>query len=450
VKTALNFPLALLLVTAAPLSPRATSAQASSDLMPTTMAQCEPDSCATWSFQGKQGIGRWTTGPVANLTIEHFDASAVTIRREDATGVGQGIKGLYTGTRKSDHIEGTFTWVWPGHAQLSAGTVDWHATIQHLPQGYNAAWRVKSATWTIPPGSKRFNLNGTWQHNAMVKNGVKYVFQMQIDQSGDDVSIVFHDKLSPLDGLTFYLGRELNDLLITGQHLDTDKYLLEKTQWAPENIAVIDPDHLITQTGAVFFRVSNPGPDDARCDLENSSRTEPVYAFFRGQAAFKAQDYPKAVCWMRIGAGEGDAQSQGVLAILLHEGVGTGKDFPQAFSWAQKSAAQNNIVGETILAELYQKGDGTAPDAKKAEFWRGAATVDERRQNEHQWSIMLNTPDASGLTGMDGIMLELSMEGTVNDAEQKYRNSQACIDDHPGYVTLLSGLTTSAASMHCH
>jgi TPR repeat protein len=62
--------------------------------------------------------------------------------------------------------------------------------------------------------------------------------------------------------------------------------------------------------------------------------------------------------WMRIAAGEGDPDAQGVLAVFLHEGLGTVKGFPQAFSWAQKSATQNNIVGETILAELYQKGEG--------------------------------------------------------------------------------------------
>jgi hypothetical protein len=398
--------------------------------MTTTMAQCEPDSCGTWSFQGKRGIGRWTTGAVANLTIELFDAGTVTIRREDTTGIGQGIKGLYTGTRKADRIEGTFTWVWPGGLYPS-GTVDWHATIQHLPQDYDTAWRAQSAR-IIPQGSMRFNLNGTWQHNAMVKNGVNYVYRMQIEQSGDDVSIVFHDKLSPLDGLTFYVGHQLNNLLLTGQHLDTDKYLLGKTQWVPDNIAVIDPDHLINQTGAVFFRVSNPGPDDAPCDPENTSHTQSVYAFFRGEVAFKAQDYKKAICWIRVGAVQGDAQSQAVLSIFLHEGVGTRKDFPQAFSWAQKSATQNNILGETILAELFQKGEGTVADVKKAEFWRGAARVAERRKNEHQWGVLLNTPTASGLTGMDAIRLEFGMELKFDEIEKEYRSSDACLHDHPG------------------
>jgi hypothetical protein len=422
----------LLPVIAALFWPKATSAQASSDVMPTTMAQCEPDSCGVWSFQGKHGMGRWTAGAVANLTIERFDAGAgaVTIRREDTTGIGQGIRGLYTGTRKADRIEGTFTWVWPGGLYPS-GTVDWHATIQHLPEGYDSAWRAQSAR-TLPQGPKRFNLNGTWQHNAMVKNGVNYVYRMQIEQSGDNVSIAFHDKLSSLDGVTFYLGHQLKDLLITGQHLDTDKYLLGKTHWIPDNMAVIDPDHLITQTGAVFFRVSNPGPDDAQCDPQNSSRTEPVYAHFRGDAAAKAQDYAKAVCWMRIAAGEGDADAEGVLAVFLHEGLGTVKDFPQAFSWAQKSATQNNVVGETILAELYQKGEGTAADAKKAEFWRGAARVAERRKNEQQWGVLLNTPTASGLTGMDAIRLEFGMDLAFEELGKEYRASEACLADHPG------------------
>jgi hypothetical protein len=100
------------------------------------MAQCEPDSCGTWTFQGKRGIGRWTTGALANLTIEHFDDATVSIYREDTAGIGKGIKGHYAGTRKGDHIEGTYTWVWPG-GPAPNGTVNWYAVIQretHEPE----------------------------------------------------------------------------------------------------------------------------------------------------------------------------------------------------------------------------------------------------------------------------------------------------------------------------
>jgi hypothetical protein len=127
VKKSLTFPPLLLLAAAALLSPNSVSAQKSSEI-PALMKQCEPDSCGTWSFQGKQGTGKWQTGPVASLTVERFDAGGISIRREDTSGPGKGIKGLYTGVRKGDRIEGTFTWVWPGGLYPS-GTVSWYATI---------------------------------------------------------------------------------------------------------------------------------------------------------------------------------------------------------------------------------------------------------------------------------------------------------------------------------
>ncbi|MGB0048829.1 MAG: hypothetical protein WBP70_15380 [Terriglobales bacterium] len=126
-KKSLKFPSLLLLAAAALLCPRSISAQKSSEI-PASMLQCEPDSCGTWSFQGKQGTGKWQTGPVATLIVERFDAGGISIRREDTSGPGKGIKGLYTGVRKGDRIEGRFTWVWPGGLYPS-GTVDWYATI---------------------------------------------------------------------------------------------------------------------------------------------------------------------------------------------------------------------------------------------------------------------------------------------------------------------------------
>jgi hypothetical protein len=127
VKKSLKFPPSLLLAAAILLCPNSISAQSSAEI-PAMMLQCEPDSCGTWSFQGKQGVGKWLTGPVANLTVERFDAGGISIRREDTSGPGKGIKGLYTGVRNGDRIEGRFTWVWPGGLYPS-GTVDWYATI---------------------------------------------------------------------------------------------------------------------------------------------------------------------------------------------------------------------------------------------------------------------------------------------------------------------------------
>jgi hypothetical protein len=112
----------------------------SPDQFPATMSMCEPDACGTWSFHGQKGVGKWLTGPEANLTIEHFDASSVSIRREDVGGT-QGLKGQYTGTRKGDHVEGKLTWTWPGHGQLSSGNVDWIGAIR---------WKEEKSELPVP------------------------------------------------------------------------------------------------------------------------------------------------------------------------------------------------------------------------------------------------------------------------------------------------------------
>ena len=128
-----NALLVFLLAVAVLVHVKGAVAQVPSDQIPSTMAECEDtEGCSTWSFQGTQGHGQWSNGAVADLSVEHFDASIVSIRRVDTTGIGQGITALYTGTRKGDRIDGTVTWSWPGHGQLSTGTTNWHATIQHL------------------------------------------------------------------------------------------------------------------------------------------------------------------------------------------------------------------------------------------------------------------------------------------------------------------------------
>lgn len=101
------------------------------------MQRCEPDSCGTWSFHGNRGVGKWLTGPAADLTIEHLDSQSVSIRREDNGGT-KGLKGRYTGTWKGSHIEWTFTWAWPGGA-FPSGTVNWIAKGSAFPATCNLA-----------------------------------------------------------------------------------------------------------------------------------------------------------------------------------------------------------------------------------------------------------------------------------------------------------------------
>jgi len=93
------------------------------------LAVCEGDGCSRWEFASGQATGTWPDGASANLSIIQFPSTSngsVSIRRVDTDGVGKGIDGTYTGTRKGSIIEGKVSWKWPGHPD---GHGDWFAVI---------------------------------------------------------------------------------------------------------------------------------------------------------------------------------------------------------------------------------------------------------------------------------------------------------------------------------
>lgn len=102
--------------------------------VPVTMTECEgTNNCATWTFLGTQGNGQWPSGGIANLSVEHFDADTVVIRRADSTGSSAGLTAVYRGTRHGDCLGGEFTSSWPGHWSNMSG--NWYATIGKAAQG---------------------------------------------------------------------------------------------------------------------------------------------------------------------------------------------------------------------------------------------------------------------------------------------------------------------------
>jgi len=95
---------------------------------PVTMTECEGTKvCGTWTFLGSQGNGQWPSGETANLSVEHFDADSVVIRRTDSTGPAAGLTAVYRGTRHGDRIAGKFRATLPGRQDSVTG--DWNATI---------------------------------------------------------------------------------------------------------------------------------------------------------------------------------------------------------------------------------------------------------------------------------------------------------------------------------
>jgi hypothetical protein len=222
----------LLLSAAVLFHPEAARAQASSDSMPTTMEECEPGGCGTWVFNGKQGTGRWTAGPVGDLTIERFDAGAVSIRRVDTSGPGKGLSGLYSGTRKADQIEGTFTWIWPG-GPIPAGTVNWYATIQREAHEPAHAIPVSLSMCEESDGCSTWSFQGKEGHGQW-SNGASA--NLLAEHFGDRaVSIRRVDTTGSRQGLTaFYSGARKGDhiegtLIWSWQH--NGQYAAGTTSW---------------------------------------------------------------------------------------------------------------------------------------------------------------------------------------------------------------------------
>jgi hypothetical protein len=107
---------------------------------PVTMTECEGvNTCATWTFLGKQGTGQWPSGNIASLTVERYDNDSVVIRRADSTGSSAGLTAVYTGNRKGDRVGGEFTSSWPGHWGSESGY--WYAILQK-PQSLPPVMRV--------------------------------------------------------------------------------------------------------------------------------------------------------------------------------------------------------------------------------------------------------------------------------------------------------------------
>ena len=97
--------------------------------VPVTMTECEgKDNCATWTFLGAQGTGKWPSGEISSLMVKRYDDNSVVIERSDSTGPSAGLTAVYTGTRHGDRVGGEFTSSWPGH--WDSKTENWYAMVE--------------------------------------------------------------------------------------------------------------------------------------------------------------------------------------------------------------------------------------------------------------------------------------------------------------------------------
>jgi TPR repeat protein len=81
------------------------------------------------------------------------------------------------------------------------------------------------------------------------------------------------------------------------------------------------------------------------------------------------QDDQQALFWYRKPAEQGDADAQLSLGLMYAKGQGTPQDFEQAVVWYRKAAEQGNATAQFNLGLKYANGQGVPRDDQKAYFW---------------------------------------------------------------------------------
>ena len=95
--------------------------------------------------------------------------------------------------------------------------------------------------------------------------------------------------------------------------------------------------------------------------------------YLEGGAVTK--DYRKAVQWFRLAADRGNAEAQGFLGGIFHDGGnGVPQNRKEAAKWYRLAADQGDADAQVDLGKLYYDGDGITQDYKEAAKWfRSAA-----------------------------------------------------------------------------
>jgi TPR repeat protein len=131
-------------------------------------------------------------------------------------------------------------------------------------------------------------------------------------------------------------------------------------------LSIDDADHFRIAEIQKFHRTSTRQIQDVSCEEGNPHHIEGEDAFLRSNAFFELKDLVTSICWLRIGAIQGNAVAQGAYAFALLHGRGVAENIAEARIWAQKSADQHDPYGELNLAAIYSM-QGFAMGMGKAE-----------------------------------------------------------------------------------
>lgn len=102
-------------------------------------------------------------------------------------------------------------------------------------------------------------------------------------------------------------------------------------------------------------------------------------ALFHGDAELdRKPQNAEAVIWYRKSAEQGNRHAQYALSKCLFYGEGIEKDDNEAFKWCEKAAKQGLKWAQETLSIMYFRGIGTDNDSKKCEYWYRVANQLER------------------------------------------------------------------------
>jgi hypothetical protein len=365
VKKALNF-LRVVLVAAGLLYPKVAGTQSPANPVPFMIAMCEDsDGCSNWSFQGKQGIGRWADGAVANLTVEQLDTNTVSIRRADTAGIAKGLTALYTGTRTGDWIEGTVAASWPGHAP--DGKTNWHALVAP-PIPTRPFSRSSASAWVVcedfasacaradPPTRYVWAIDGQLGSVRYLQDTSGFI-GLVIDHFEPDSIVMRRVDLSgAFAGLTgIYTGRRQGNAI--------------------EGTATwIWPGHFPKPQSGKWVALPSP----KNCDRPGNSAFTAQSAKSTAIIASMLADKPAGFgCYLQS-AQLGDAEAEQIVGSLYYTGDGTSQDYGQALSWFKQSAQQYNDDAFMSLSVMYQLGRGTPVNLQLARYFADRAELNKR------------------------------------------------------------------------
>ncbi len=376
--------LSLLPLASAPLI----HAQSPPDAATLSIGLCEDtDGCSLLDFKAGQAVARWSDGNIGTFTIQHLDATSITIDRKDTAGAANGLVATYTGTITNYTIEGSVT----AHLRNINAQTNWHAIIRPnlkpLPPGTVVNVPAAATAWlecedlaefcSTNPTPPRYVLTMGAQLNSMRNLGATMstiLIKVDSDRPGavEFRRIDLDGQFPGLSGI--YTGTRDGNVM-----RGTSTWLIpgQPRPWHGKWVAHLAPRACDAATTASLAAGSWPAIT---------------------QAHFLLGDKAGAARCAEVGANAGDLSMKYLVAQLYATGDGVPKDPAKSFAIYKALAAQGDPTAMFNLGVLYITGTGTPLDTLRGRYWQDAAKLAQEDKNTLNRMQQAPTPlDAIGV-----------------------------------------------------